>query len=107
MVHTPSAVPQYCFQGGVMKISVKTVLAALLISAVPIVLAQDAATDVKKGAEATGHETKKVAKKTGAAPRKLPTKLAMPPKRQPKRPGTPQRPRRKPPRRVQKKRPTR
>src|SRR5580704_13769104 len=47
---------------GTMKL--KAVLAAMLLSAVPIALAQDAATDVKKGAEKTGHETKVVAKDT-------------------------------------------
>jgi hypothetical protein len=47
-----------------MKIRFKATLAAVLFSAVPIALAQDAATDVKKGADATGHETKVVAKDT-------------------------------------------
>ena len=47
-----------------MKFRLKAILAAMLFSAVPIALAQDAATDVKKGAEATGHETKVVAKDT-------------------------------------------
>ena len=47
-----------------MKFRLKVVLAAMLCSAVPIALAQDAATDVKKGAEKTGHETKVVAKDT-------------------------------------------
>jgi hypothetical protein len=47
-----------------MKFCFKTALAAVLFSAVPIALAQDAATDVKKGADATGHETKVAAKDT-------------------------------------------
>jgi hypothetical protein len=47
-----------------MKFYFKTTLAAVLFSAVPIALAQDAATDVKKGADATGHETRVVAKDT-------------------------------------------
>jgi hypothetical protein len=38
-----------------MKFRPQTILAALLFTAVPMALAQDAATDVKKGAEKTGH----------------------------------------------------
>ena len=55
-----------------MKFRLKVILAAMLLSAVPIALAQDAATDVKKGAEKTGHETKVVAKDTLKAPRRAP-----------------------------------
>ncbi len=51
-------------QEGFMKFCLKVILAAVLLSAVPIALGQDAATDVKKGAEKTGHETKVVAKDT-------------------------------------------
>ncbi|MGB8760074.1 MAG: hypothetical protein WCD01_04215, partial [Candidatus Sulfotelmatobacter sp.] len=47
-----------------MKFCVKAILAAMLLSAVPLLLAQDAATDVKKGAETTGHDTKVAAKDT-------------------------------------------
>ena len=54
-----------------MKFSFKTTLAAVLFSAVPIALAQDAATDVKKGADATGHETKVVAKDTAKGTEKV------------------------------------
>ena len=39
-----------------MKMTLKTALAAMLLVAVPLVLAQDAATDVKKGADKTGHD---------------------------------------------------
>jgi hypothetical protein len=56
--------PNTVFQEETMKFRLKAILAAMLFSAVPIALAQDAATDVKKGAEATGHETKVVAKDT-------------------------------------------
>ena len=54
-----------------MKFRFKAILAALLFSAVPIALAQDAATDVKKGAETTGHETKVVAKDTAKGTEKV------------------------------------
>ena len=54
-----------------MKFRFKTTLAAVLFSAVPIALAQDAATDVKKGADATGHETKVVAKDTAKGTEKV------------------------------------
>ena len=47
-----------------MRFHLKAVLAAVVLSTVPFVLAQDAATDVKKGADKTGHETKVVAKDT-------------------------------------------
>ena len=47
-----------------MKFRLKVILAAALFSAVPLALAQDAATDVKKGADDTGSATKKVATKT-------------------------------------------
>jgi hypothetical protein len=48
----------------VMKLNLRTLAAGLLFSAVPLALAQDAATDVKKGADKTGHETKVAAKDT-------------------------------------------
>lgn len=51
-------------QENIMKFCLKLILSSVLFGAVPIALAQDAATDVKKGAEATGHETKVVAKDT-------------------------------------------
>ena len=54
-----------------MKFCLKTILAALLLGAVPVVLAQDAATDVKKGADKTGHETKVVAKDTAKGTEKV------------------------------------
>src|SRR5208282_2461716 len=51
-------------QQDTMKFRMQAILAAMLLSAVPIALAQDAATDVKKGAEDTGHATKVAAKDT-------------------------------------------
>jgi hypothetical protein len=41
-----------------MKFSWKAFLAAVLLSAVPVALAQDVATDTKKAADKTGHETR-------------------------------------------------
>ena len=72
-------------QEGFMNSRLKTVLALALLSTVPVLFAQDAATDVKKGtekaADTTGHDTKvaakdtakgteKVAKKTGSGIKK-------------------------------------
>ena len=54
-----------------MKFRLKAILAAMLLSAVPIALAQDVATDVKKGTEKTGHETKVVAKDTAKGTEKV------------------------------------
>ena len=59
-----------------MKLSLKTVLAALLLAAVPVALAQDVSSDVKKTAKDTGTATKKAAKKTGAATEKATDKTA-------------------------------
>src|SRR5271166_415346 len=60
----PSTISKPFLPEGTMKFRLEVILAGLLLSAVPIALAQDAATDVKKGAEKTGHETKVVAKDT-------------------------------------------
>src|ERR1700723_2608187 len=54
-----------------MKLKLRTVVAGVLFSAVPLALAQDVATDVKKGAEKTGHETKVVAKDTAKGTEKV------------------------------------
>jgi hypothetical protein len=68
-----------------MSFRLKTILAAVLLSAVPVILAQDAGTNMKKGtekvADTAGHDTKvaakdtakgteKVAKKTGSGIKK-------------------------------------
>lgn len=78
-------VPDNVPQESAMNFRLKTILAAVLLSAVPVILAQDAGTDVKKGtekvADTTGHDTKvaakdtakgteKVAKKTGSGIKK-------------------------------------
>ena len=47
-----------------MKFCLKTIFAVILLSAVPVLLAQDVATDVKKGADDAGHDTKVAAKDT-------------------------------------------
>src|SRR5580692_6565577 len=65
------------FQEGNMTFRLKGILAVLLFSAVPIVLAQDAATDVKKGAEATGHDTKVAAKDTAKGTEKAADKTGV------------------------------
>jgi hypothetical protein len=71
LLHTPRPIPNTVSEEGTMKFRLSVILSALLFSAVPIAMAQDAATDVKKGAEATGHETKVVAKDTAKATEKV------------------------------------
>lgn len=56
--------PKTVFLEDAMNFCLKTLFAAMLLSAVPVLLAQDAATDVKKGADDTGHATKVAAKDT-------------------------------------------
>lgn len=63
--------PNTVFQEETMKFCLKAILAAMLLSAVPFMLAQDAATDVKKGAEDTGHATKVAAKDTAKGTEKV------------------------------------
>jgi hypothetical protein len=63
--------PKTVSQEDIMKFRLKVIFAGVLFSAVPIALAQDAATDVKKGADATGHETKVVAKDTAKGTEKV------------------------------------
>jgi Ni/Co efflux regulator RcnB len=65
MLHTSSRSQSPFLKESFMKFSGKAILAAVLFSAVPLALAQDAATDVKKGADDTGHATKKVVKTAG------------------------------------------
>src|ERR1035438_847549 len=54
-------------RGGHMKSILKAILAAALLSVLPLALAQDVATDTKKAAKDTGHATDKAAKATGHA----------------------------------------
>src|ERR1700722_20691362 len=70
MLHTPFHSQNYRFSGGAMKVSLKAILAAVLLSAVPLALAQDVGSDVKKTTKDTGTDTKKAATKTGHATEK-------------------------------------
>ena len=54
-----------------MKFCLKTIFAVILLSAVPVLLAQDVATDVKKGADDAGHDTKVAAKDTAKGTEKV------------------------------------
>jgi len=81
-----------------MKISLKTVLAALLLTGVPVALAQDVGSDVKKTAKDTAPKPRRLPKKTGHATRKPQIRLKTLQKRRPRRLDTPPRQRpRKPP----------